>query len=680
MKTSADLDRLFVAAEQVDDKTFSEMRSNILLVSGNHYTKKGSKFWDRVRNNKGLSESQKLRLTKNHTQKICKDIVAKILTKAPNTIVSPNNMDEMQDQKTAELNNSVWDFTKRKHKMRKKIRKFAKDFVNIGECYCKVFFDPNKGQLIGYEPQTNEDGEPSYTADGDMIPDKNKPRMSGDFVFERILPFNLLRCPNSQSLQESPYLIVRKMVEKAVVKKMLDNEEDYKIVDNMEETYLVFDNDRVEYSKEDKKIMLREFYYRPCMEYPNGYFYISIKGKILAEGELPFGVFPIASGGFEEIPTSARHYGPVKHIRPYQIEINRAASKIAETQITLGDDKLILMSGSKMSNGGKLSGVRAVTVTGGKEPKVLSGRSGEQYLGYMNDQIEELYRVMDSYEDSMFNKEGKMDPYALLYKSARSMEKFSSPCEEFEEFVCDITDIFLELARHYYDENTVIPMIGKSEVVNMAEFKHSEPMRYRTRVEANGDDVNTMMGRQLSINHTLQYVGSTLDKQDIGRFLKAMPFMNEDEMFGDFTIDYEMSKNDMLAMERGEVPLVNRYDNHKYLIQRAVNRIKQADFKFLPEQVQQLYANYIQMHQAAEAEIQRITLAAQSQYIPADGPLITVDYYTTDSEGKTKRAKFPQRAVEWLENQLAAQGSSLEEIENMNKGAVAEIGQMVLQR
>ena len=98
-KTASQLDQLYTEADQIDSKTFTEMRSNILLVTGNHYTKKGSKFWDRVRNNKGLSESQKLLLTKNHTQKIIKDIVSKVLSHAPNTVITPANMDEMQDQK-----------------------------------------------------------------------------------------------------------------------------------------------------------------------------------------------------------------------------------------------------------------------------------------------------------------------------------------------------------------------------------------------------------------------------------------------------------------------------------------------------------------------------------------------------------------------------------------------------
>jgi len=675
---AAKLERLYNDASSCDDAIFSEMRSNILLVSGDHYSKKGSKFWDRVRTNKGLSEAQKLRLTKNHTQTIVDEITSRILSKSPNTKIVPNNMDEIQDQKTAEMDNSVWEFYKKSHKLRKKITSFAEDFVQQGECFSKIFWDDTKGDVLGYMQEVDEEGEGLTEEDGSPKQDETEPVMSGDFVFEKIHAFNMLRDPNSQDIEDSPYLIVRKMVEKDDVKRMVEDPAQLKAIDDIEEeTFLVFDGDKGTYDRENKKVMLREHYYRPCMEYPNGYYYIAIKGQTLVEGELPFGIWPIDYAGYNKIATSARHRSPVKQIRPYQIEINRSASKIAETQIT-SDDKMILNAGSKMSHGGQLSGIRAITVTGGQDPKFLAGRSGEQYLPYMQSQITELYEVMKVREYEADS--GQFDPYAMLYFSARSKKKYKKPIEEFEGFVVSMTETFIKLAKEYLDENALIPMVGKSEMVNIEEFKHSEKTSSRVQVEAVSDDIETMMGRQLSINHTLQYVGNTLEKDDIGRLMKAMPFMNYDEAFGDFTIDYDSSKNDMLAMERGEQPMINKYDKHEYLISRAVNRVKKPDFRFLGEEIHQLYKMYIQAHEQAEAENMLQAQRAKEGFIPIDGPLVSVDYYTTNSEGKTARAKIPQRALEWLEEHLEAQGTSLEKIATMNTGAMAEISGMMEQQ
>jgi hypothetical protein len=103
-------------------------------------------------------------------------------------------------------------------------------------------------------------------------------------------------------------------------------------------------------------------------------------------------------------------------MRPYQAEINRTASKIAEHQITLGDDKLILTNGSKVTSGNSIPGIRTVNVTG-KEPTVLEGRDGSQFVPYMESQINELYKVMMVDEDSE-QQQGPLDPHALLFRAA----------------------------------------------------------------------------------------------------------------------------------------------------------------------------------------------------------------------------------------------------------------------
>lgn len=681
----AKLDRIYEEANQVDDKLFAEMRSNILLVSGDHYTKKGSQFWNRVRTSKELDEETKLKLTKNHIENICGKLEANIMSFAPAALVVPNNQDEIQDQKTAELNNSVLEFYKKKWRFRSRMRDFCSSLVQLGECHAKIYWNERKGALIGYEPLLGEDGEPELDENGEMQTDKGRPVFEGEFELEEVLAFNLLRDPNCQNLEDSPYYIVRKMVPRKQVKDMLkenDKIKEMEKIDNNEETYLVFDGDKAEYSKDDKgkHIMLREHYYRPCPEYPNGYFYITVRDVIISEGELPFGIWPFVSAGYNKIKTSARFRSPIKTMRPYQIEINRTASEIATTQITLGQDKLIMWNGSKITHGGRLAGVRGINVSGGKEPMIMPGRSGGQFFEHMKDQIAELYQVMNVEEGDPI-KNGQLDPYAMLYVANKNRQKFSKQGETFEEFVIEIAEKFLELARHYLDEEMVVPMIGKSERVNIMEFKHSEPWRYRIKIEPISDDANSMLGKQLSIQHMLQYVGKDLDANQIGMMIKNMPYLNDEEMGTELTLDYDNYKNDFLAIERGEEPLFNQYDNHAYLINKAANRMRKPDFRFLDPSVQAMYQAYIEKHQEMEAANQEAKQRMLAGWIPTDGPMITVDYYITvtgeDGEKKTKRAKLPQSSLQWLEQQLAAQGKPIEDLMGLNEGALAEMSQMM---
>ena len=63
------LNALYFDGDSADQDVFAEMRSNVLLVSGEHYTKRSANFYRRIRDSKELSQEQKLRLVKNHTKK-----------------------------------------------------------------------------------------------------------------------------------------------------------------------------------------------------------------------------------------------------------------------------------------------------------------------------------------------------------------------------------------------------------------------------------------------------------------------------------------------------------------------------------------------------------------------------------------------------------------------------------
>lgn len=674
----SELEKIYKHSEEVDKDKFAQMKSNLLLVVGEHYTRKGSRFWDRIKDNKDLSEAQKLRLTFNHIQNICRIYIGNILSRSANTKVFPNNPNEVQDQKTATMNQSVKEYLSKQLGLRARTREATEDFVHLGECINKIIYDTDMGTVKGYEQKVDDDGNPMFDMMGNPVQDENKPVMSGQFVVEKPLAFNILRDPEVQNIEDSPYLIERKMIPKKKAKQLAPgNEELLKDLDNTDDLFLVFDSEKANYTKTKEHVVLREHYYKPCKEYPRGYYYFCIRSQVIAEGELPFGIWPYIFAGFDKAPTSARYFSPIKQMKPYNVEINRCGSSTAQTQITLGDDKLILTNGSKVSQSAQLPGLRALTVSGGiQPPTVLPGRSGEQYLPWMQFLIDALYKVMGVSETDAV-RDGQLDAYALLYHSARNRQKFSKYAELFEEFVVARDEKLLEMAKYYLDEDALIPMVGRSEMVNMTEFKNSEPNSYRIRVEPVSDDVETVMGKQLALNHAIQYAGSSLGKEDIARLMRAMPTLNGEEALNDITLDYDNAKNDILALERGEMPTVSEYvDNHIYVVNRLINRMKQADFRYLDPQIQQNFEMYKNAHLDAEKVRQEQLKAANADLIPSGGYLVTLDFYIPQANGETKRAKLPYEAINWLIDRLEKQGASQDQLDLMNKGAQAQMAQM----
>ncbi len=673
----AELDRMYDKGEEADKPDFAEMRSSLLLIAGEHYNKRNSKVWDRIRTTRDLSNEVKIRLTKNHIGKILRRYSNLITSAAPGTTISPKHDRETQSIKAAELNESVWMDGKERNDWRNMIVDFADDFCGIGEVWTKLYYDQFSGPVVGYEPLLDPaTGQPAIDEMGQPIVDEGRPVHQGQIKFEELYAFNVIVEASSKNVKKSPWYCIRKMVPTKDLKKTFPDSAE-SIQKTEDDTFTVFDVNGYRTS-EKGETLVKEWFWRPCAEYPKGHYAIQIKGKILDQGELPEGIFPVVCERFENIQTKKRGIAATKPLRPYQLEINRSASKIAEHQITLGDDKIVMVNGSKLSAGTQLPGIRGVTVTGAK-PDILPGRSGAQYAEYMLQQIKEMYGVAEIDDEEEIT--GNLDPHTLLYRSASQKRKFSRYVKRFENFLLEVTRVYLKMAKYYLTDDAVIAAVGRNEQVNISEFKNTKDQSVEIIIEPQTEDVESKLGRQLSLNHILQYVGTNLDPTVIGMMIKQMPYANLDESFSDMTIDYEMSVNDILMLDRAQIPNIQPSDDHPYLVKRATSRMKQADFQNLHPQIKYLYQQYVDAHIQFANEQKDAEARANAGIIPTTGSLIGVDFYVTDPENpeRTRRARFPYDAVNWLAKRLQDQGFVMDEIKKMGPAGIARMGNMAVE-
>lgn len=674
-KTIEDLNKLYSESTTADQELFAEQRSNTLLVSGNHYSGKGAKNWDRIRDARDVPSDIKIRLTKNHISKISKTYLNNLLSSSPGVQVTPRNERETQDRKCAELNNAVWQYGKDTLKFSSRIIELGKDFIDLGETAVKVFWNPNAGKFLGYHQAIDENGQPAVDENGQPAPDLGSPSFQGKLEIEKILPTNLLRDANCTVMDESPWLGIRKMLPIEDAKALVgDDQEKLKMIQpSQRDQFMVFDSNTSNYNTVKGQVMLIEYYFRPCSEYPNGYFYITTKAGILFEGELPFGVFPICYAGFDSIQTTPRHRSIIKQLRPYQIEINRTASKIAEAQTT-SDDKLLIQNGTKIASGGVLPGVRAIQYSG-QAPTVLEGRTGNQYIEYMNGQISEMYNVANLSEDNERKDPPGTDLYGLLFRSVKDQKKFSIYAEKFEIFLVEICKVYLALAKQYFTDDMLVPQIGKAEYVNISEFRNSEDIRHQIKVEPMSEDANSMFGRWLAINHAIQYAGSSLSKEDIGRLMRNVPYGNFEESFSDLTMDYDTGTNYILSLERGKWVEPQAGANKTYMLKRLEKRMLDSDFQFLDPQIQMMFQKASEGFKQMEIDEKLAIQRAEQGFIPTGGPLIKTDLQiqepNTTGGMKTTRAAFPVEALSWLQKQLQVQGSNLQDLSSLPQAAQA---------
>jgi len=676
-----ELNEIYSESEECDREIFAEQRSNILLVAGDHYSKNASRYYSKLRDYSKLSETSKLRLTKNHIHKIVRYYEHQILSKSPGVGIKPKNESEMQDKKAAELNLAVWTDAKVRYKIKEKIRRWIQDFVQVGEICAKIYWDPTKGEFLGFGQKMDPEGNPMLDEMGQPMQDESQPQFSGDFMFESIPGYDLLRSKGASCMDDSPYLVYRKMVEKKVLMSAYEGQpEKLKGLteDSSKTAYVIFDQNTQTYAKEDKRVLVKEYYFRACATYPKGYFYIATEFAILEEGELPFGIWPLIYKGFDEFSGSPRGRSIVKVARPFQAEINRASSQLATHQITIGDDKIIYQSGTKLQQGALLPGVRGLTYQGAP-PTVLQGRDGSQFLGYIAQQIEEMYEAV-MMEETLQEESNNQEPYTLLFRSMKQQIKFAKYAEKFAEFLQELCFTYLELAKQYLPEDRIIGAVGRSEQINIAEFKSTTQLSYQIVLEEENDAVDSKLGRQLTLNNLMQYSGAQLTREDIGAVMKNMPFVNNKEIFGDMTIDYDCTQNDMLSLERGETVDLSPYANNEYYVKKLTHRMKQADFKYLSPEIQQNYMALLEAHEEEIARKAQAMVDAKNEFIPVGGALIKADMYVDKGDGKTERVQVPYQALDWLIEKLEAQGMSLEKIQSMNSGAQADIAGKIAQQ
>lgn len=653
------------------------MRSNVLLVAGEHYSNRKSRFYNNLRETRDMNQRQRLRVTKNHMHKISRLYQENILTYTPGVTVLPKIETDRQSRKTAEICRAVWNHGKTVIDFQELREEFCQSFTDLGEVAAIGTFNPDAGPIKGQQMLVDEMGQPVLGEDGQP---QLKPLHEGEIEIEEIHGFNLFRPVEAKTWRESHFIGRRKMVS---IKDLKDKygEKDPRVqkLSEDKEEFVIFDMSKGAFEKAKDQVIWKEIYIRPCEEYPEGYYYMWTRAGIFEEGDLPFGIFPIKIKTFDKYPTVPRgKASAIKIARPYQAEINRAGSSQAMAQLTLGDDKVLYQSGTKLSPGSMLPGVRGISFQG-NPPIILPGRDGGQYTDYILKQIDEMYAaVLLEEENETEQKSG--DPITLLLKSMRNRKKFAKYASRFERFLVEICELFLELAKAYYDEDKMIVAAGAHERVNIAEFKNSSPLSYRVTLEPIDDTAETKLGKHLTLTQALQYVGKQLKPEDIGKILREMPFVNFKEAFADLTLDQDYANNLMLALERGEKPDVQPYEPFEYLAKRLTNRTLESDFLYLSPEIQQAYRERILAYERMGAEQQRKLLAAKSEFIPTDGPMVKADVYLSDPknpEKQPKRAVIPQRAIEWLIERLEAQGTSMERLEEFRQQSLVEMAEML---
>jgi len=129
----------------------------------------------------------------------------------------PQLDEEDQDRKAAELNDAVWSDIKSYAKIPERDMEWVRDFITVGEVYTLVRWNENAGEIRGYSPKMDDDGQPMYEADEfgvpttEPVPDMDKPVFKGRFEYKDMYGFNITRDPGAKNSRDTRFLIHKEL-------------------------------------------------------------------------------------------------------------------------------------------------------------------------------------------------------------------------------------------------------------------------------------------------------------------------------------------------------------------------------------------------------------------------------------------------------------------------------------
>lgn len=657
------LNQLYQDAGSNDQFLFAEQRTNILLRNGDHYTKRHDTIGSNARSNGFVATDSdtKIRLTKNKIHKITNTYVNQIMDTSPSVEAVPFNSNELSDKKAAELNNAVLAWAKEVNEWKDLQPYFIDDFVVVGETFAKVRFDYNRGRQA-----VDQDGNATRT---------------GEIVIEKHFGFDTRVDPSARRFSEAKWICFDIVMDKVdlieLLKSVGKEDEANKLANQKGETYKIYDQNSGRFVKKMDKVVVREWFWRPDTRRPMGWYCLTTDDLDVIQEELPDGIFPVVYGGFDPITATARSSSIIRVARPYQVEINRASSKMAEHQITIGDDKVFINSGTKISSGGKMFGVQAIKYTG-QQPTVVEGRSGAQYLPYVQNEVNELYDSADI-AGILQDKNDINDPWLALLKSAKDKKRFGKYVNAYQNFEVKLFKVVLDMARYYLQDGHIINIVGRSEQINIEEFKNSGN-GFEIKVVQSDGSLEDKFGKVLTMTQVLQYVGGQMGPDQIAAIIRNLPYGDTEEIFNPITANYDNAVNDILALDRGEYREPLPTDNHDYMANALANRMKKSDFRFLPPEIQMMYQQKITAHNQYSAEQKAAIARQEAGNVPAGGVMVNVIASTINPQtGKPDRIKVPSDAIMWLVKKLETQGYYSQMEAMQNPAVVAQQSQMAPQ-
>lgn len=354
------------------------------------------------------------------------------------------------------------------------------------------------------------------------------------------------------------------------------------------------------------------YYEKPSKKHPNGRSVIVANGVLLKDDELPCGEIPFVK--FDDIQIGGKFMSEsiITHLRPIQDQYNRLITKRAEWTNRMLAGKVMAAKGHgiHMEAYNDQSGefIEYDVVPGAPPPQPVQIPTIPQYAYAEEDKLDAMINQLSGINEVSQGQlpAAGIPAVGMQFLEEQDVTRLGVIIEQHEHAYSDLGRITLKYVAKYYEMPRVIKTAGRNLEYAVKSFVGRDLKNNFDVIVIKGSTIpgSKILRRQEILNaYERGLLGNPQDPKLREKVLSMLEFGDVAEMWQDYSVDMAQIKEDLDAIEKGEVPKVNELDNHELHIQEK-NRYRKSDkFKVLSDVSKEILLNNIEEHIASMMKI-----------------------------------------------------------------------------
>lgn len=332
-------------------------------------------------------------------------------------------------------------------------------------------------------------------------------------------------------------------------------------------------------------------------KHPNGRHVIVANGVVLKDSELPVGEIPYCK--FDDVMVAGKYYSEatITHARPLQDQYNRTLTRRAKWTNQLLAGKYIAARGHALAPEAldDASGevVEFDPVPGAAPPSAMQLPVIPAYAYTETDQLKKsLYDIFGLSEVSRGQLPSASIPAVGMQLLIEQDEtRVGIEVEQHEHAYAQLGTLMLRYAAKYFKtDRNLAEKNENSDIIIKSYSGEDLPQRPDVRV-VRGSTVPTSatLKRQEVVNaYQMGLLGNPQDPLVQERVLGMLEFGQSEGVWEDQALDSNQARREILMIEQGQMPPIDKFDNHAFLIRRLNNYRKSDKFLTMEPQKQEL--------------------------------------------------------------------------------------------